>query len=82
MNDSMLNVEREADEQVDKGKNKAKNSISDDIIEIDDTRRDAKMKLKRGTDDILSADSNEDIFYTDNPSKACFQFQVSSLGLP
>ena len=72
---------------MDKGEYNAKDSRSENINEIDETRRDAKSELERGTDEdeILSTDySNEDISYTDNLLEACFQgsLPLTTHGLP
>ena len=84
MNDSMLNVEQETSEEGDKEEYKAKDATSADTNEIDDTSRDSKSMFERGTDEILSADSNEDIFDTNNFLEACFQGSspLTAHGLP
>ena len=48
--------------------------------EVEDPANDSMSNVERGTDEILSPDSNEDIFNTeDNLSEACYTFRVARL---
>ena len=60
----MLNVGQETGEQVDHGENKAKDSNSEDINGIADTRKDSKLKVERGTDErgLISGRKQEECF--------------------